>query len=163
MRLHKALFSYLWPHLQKVGADPLPHSPSRCTPAQPPPQFKVARGLGSYHEMFCQIKCKQMTCTVDMATKQPCTQQRQQHLTLLGWAQICRKGQSSKVKESISSPSPRCPKKQIHSTAPRGLLRKWTISRKMSSNFWAVLGSMRKALVQHICLYILTKQLSISH
>ena len=82
-------------------------------PCPATPQFKVAGGLGSYHEMFCQIKCKQMTCTVDMATKQPCTQGLwRQHLTLPGWAQICRKDQSSqetaKVKDSISSPLPRC-------------------------------------------------------
>lgn len=50
---------------------PAPHP---AVPLPSHPQFKVAGGLGSYHEMFCQIKCKQMTCTVDMATKQPCTQ-----------------------------------------------------------------------------------------
>lgn len=89
---------------QKVGADPLPSLPIPPCPCPASPRFKVARGLGSYHEMFCQIKCKQMTCTVDMATKQPCTQRRQQRLTLPGWARICRKDQSSKVEDRISSP-----------------------------------------------------------
>lgn len=59
---------------QKMDADLLPRSPSCRAPAQSPPSSKLPGGLGAYHEMFCQIKCKQMTCTVDMATKQPCTQ-----------------------------------------------------------------------------------------
>lgn len=109
---------------QKVGADPLPSLPIPPCPCPATPRFKVARGLGSYHEMFCQIKCKQMTCTVDMATKQPCTQRRQQHLTLPGWARICRKDQSSKVEDRISPPLPTYPEKQIYSSAPTGLLRK---------------------------------------
>lgn len=111
-----------------------------------------------------------MTCTVDMATKQPCTQGlRRQHLTLPGWAQICRKDQSSretaKVKDGISSPFPRCLEK--YTAQHPGVCREnsRTISYKTSSNFQAVLGGMRRALEQHTRLHIskpLTKGFSIS-
>lgn len=67
-------FAHLVGNQQKMDADLLPLLPILPCPCPVTPQFKVAGGLGSYHETFCQIKCKQMTCTVDMATKQPCTQ-----------------------------------------------------------------------------------------
>lgn len=70
-----------------VDSSLLPSSLFLRGPVQPPPRYKVAGGLGSYQGMFCQIKCKQMTCTVDMATKQHCTQGWLQHLTLHSRAQ----------------------------------------------------------------------------